>query len=83
MFSKYYHKFVTTILKVYFKKALPKEVFYRDYKNFNNENFNKELHTNFDGLIKTITFENTFLEILNVHAPVNYFELYIKKTEKL
>ena len=33
--------------------------------------------------LKTITFENTFLEILNVHAPVNYFELYIKKTEKL
>ena len=29
--------------------------------------------------LKTITFENTFLEILNVHAPVNYFELYIKK----
>ena len=32
--------------------------------------------------LKTITFENTFLEILNVHAPVNYFELYIKKNRK-
>ena len=34
--------------------------------------------------LKTISFEKSFLEILNVHAPVNYFELYItKKTEKL
>ena len=32
--------------------------------------------------LKTISFEKSFLEILNVHAPVNYFELYIKKKQK-
>ena len=33
------HKFVTFILNAFFKKALPKEGFYRGYKHFNNEDF--------------------------------------------
>ena len=66
------HKFVTTVLKASFKKALPKEVFYRDYKYFKSEDFKKELRTKLCGLaIKDYdVFENTFLEILNLHAPV-------------
>ena len=36
------HKFVSTILKASFKKALPKEAFYRDYKHFKSEDFKKE-----------------------------------------
>ena len=30
------HKLVTTVLKASFKKPLPKEIFYRDYRQFNN-----------------------------------------------
>ena len=48
------HKFVSTVLKASFKKALPKEVFYRDYKHFNNEDFEKDLHTKRSDLSKTM-----------------------------
>ena len=65
------HKFVTTILKASFKKALPKEIFYRDYKNFHNEKFKKELQAKLGGVVKDYNiFENIFLELLNEHAPV-------------
>ena len=66
------HKFVTTILKASFKKALPKEALYRDYTHFKKEDFKKELHTKLGGLVikDYDLFENTFLEILNLHAPV-------------
>ena len=65
-------KLVTTILKASFKEASPKEIFYRDYKHFKSEDFKKELSTKLGGLvIKDYgLFENTFLEILNLHAPV-------------
>ena len=64
------HKFVTTILQAFFTKALPKEVFYRDYKHYNNKDFKNDLHTKLGALVKDYDiFENTFLEILNVHAP--------------
>ena len=60
------HKFVTTILKASFKKALSKEVFYRDYKHFKSEDFKIELGTKLgDLVIKDYDlFENTFLGIL-------------------
>ena len=55
------HKFVTTTLNASFKKALPKEVFYRNYKHFNNEDFKKQLHTKLGDLVKDYDlFENTF-----------------------
>ena len=40
------HKFVTTVLKASFKKALPKEIFYRDYKSFDKQVFQNELYLN-------------------------------------
>ena len=46
------HKSVTTILKASFKKALPKELFYRDYKHVNNEDFRNKLHAKLGGLVK-------------------------------
>ena len=54
------HKFVTTILKASFKKALPKEVSYRDCKHFKSEDFKKELHTKLVAwLLKTVIFLGT------------------------
>ena len=32
-----YHKMVVTVLKNTFRKSKPKEIFYRTYKNFDNE----------------------------------------------
>ena len=37
------HKMAVTVLKTSFKKAKPKEIFYRNYKNFDSDNFKLEL----------------------------------------
>ena len=42
------HKMVVTVLKTTFKKAKPKEIFYRDYKNFDGNSFKLELHNALD-----------------------------------
>ena len=66
-----FHKLVLTVLKT-FDKNKPCEIFYRDYKNFNSESFNEDLQK-----ILSITqintckqFEDTFLSVLNMHAPL-------------
>ena len=67
------HKFVTTVLKASFKKALPKEIFYRDYKSFDKEVSQNELYLKLNnGLnIKEYDlFEKIFLELLDEHAPI-------------
>ena len=62
---------VTTILKASFKKARPKEVYYRDFKHFNNIDFKNELNSKLGNQIKDYNiFENVFLEVLDEHAPV-------------
>ena len=54
------HKFLTTILKASFKKPLPKEVFYKDYKHFNSEDLKEELPTKLGGFVYYDLFENIF-----------------------
>ena len=65
------HMFVTTTLKASFEKARPKEVYYRDFKHFNNIDFKNELNSKLGNQIKDYNiFENIFLEVLDEHAPV-------------
>ena len=67
-----FHKMAVTVMKTTFPKAKPKVVQYRDYKNFNLQNFRQELR---EGLahgrfINTYdTFEDIFMLTLNKHAP--------------
>ena len=69
-----FHKMVITIMRNTYPKSKPKIVFYRNYKNFNLEMFRRELKTrlrNSDGETLIYTkFEETFLEILEKHAPL-------------
>ena len=61
--------FVTTISKASFKKARPKEVYFRDFKHFNNINFKNELNSKLGNQIKDYNiFENIFYEVLDEHA---------------
>ena len=61
-----------TSMRIQFVKSNPKVKFYRNYKSFNFESFNNDL----DGLLKAeinmnySTFQNSFLQVLNTHAPV-------------
>ena len=65
-----YHKMVVTVLKITYIKSKPKEIFYRDYKNFNNEKFREELKLALSCSINSYTdFETQFLNVLNNNAP--------------
>ena len=60
-----FHKFVFTVLKTRFSQNKRKQISYRDYKNFNSNTFQDELHHAFSNLmIDTCDkFDNVFLEI--------------------
>ena len=67
-----FHKLVITVLKTSFDKNKPCEILSRDYKNFNSESFNEDLQN----ILSTTQihtckqFEDTFLSLLNIHAPL-------------
>ena len=69
-----FHKLITTVLKKYFPKTKPKIVYYRDYRNFRNDEFRAELDKEI--LKHDITnieyqyFLNIFIEILKEHASM-------------
>ena len=66
-----FHSLVTTVLNLKYVKPKPKEVTYRNYKNFNLENFQRDLLTVFSsGCLNYETFENMFLSTLSLHAPL-------------
>ena len=60
------------VLKTSFDKNKPCEILSRDYKNLNSESFNEDLQN----IISTTQintckqFEDTFLSVLNMHAPL-------------
>ena len=63
------HKFVLTVLKTTVPRSLPKEITYRDYKQFDSSKFKNELKNvltkeNIDSCTK---FEQ-FLKVLNSHT---------------
>ena len=67
-----FHKLVLTVLKINFTKNIPKEIIYRDYKNFDSFLFNDELQyvLDKDKTKSCIMFEELFLKVLDKHAPV-------------
>ena len=65
------HKLVLTVFKTTFSKSKQKEITYRDYKDFNAEEFNQDLSANLcEANIESYrSFENIFLNTLGNHAP--------------
>ena len=68
----HFHKLVLTVLKTSFNKNKSCEILYRDYKNFNSESFNEDLQNilSTTQLNRCKQFEDTFLSVLNIHAPL-------------
>ena len=71
-----YHKLVVTFFKIHFNRLSPKTVYYRKYKNFDQDSFPNDLQrTNFE-LESNNTDENyrfiteTFTEIVARHIPL-------------
>ena len=68
-----HHKLVTTVIKAKFTKASPKYIHYRNYKNFDEQDFKLELSRKleFDVVDANYeTFHNVYLNVLNKHAPI-------------
>ena len=67
-----FHKLVVTVLKTY-KKQRPKIIHYRNYKNFENDNFRQDLKKEllkFDISNAPLSkFNETVLSVLDKHAP--------------
>ena len=62
------HKLVLSVFKKTFSKSKPKEIINRNFKKFNEKDFNQELRSE---LAKNYSsFENIFIDVLNKHAPI-------------
>ena len=62
---------VISVLKYTFHRPAPKELVYRDSKNFDRVIFKSELEDKLNQQINEYKyFEQIFLEILNIHAPI-------------
>ena len=61
-----------SVFKTTFSKSKPKEIIYRNFKKFNEEDFNQELR----GRLSTelvdnySSFENVFIDVLNRYTPI-------------
>ncbi len=69
-----FHKMAITVMKTTFAKLKPKEVTYRNYKEFDDNNFKNdlinELSINRQSNEKCEIFEGIFLKVLDKHAPL-------------
>ena len=67
-----FHKLTAISLKSQVLKVSPKHKFQRNYKNFDEDNFNKDLKLKLDSLEESdyFLFENIFIDVLNTHAPI-------------
>ena len=67
-----FHKLSTTILQKTISKGIAKKIFYRDYKAFGHNTFEKRLQSKLtsETIIDYSQFQSTFLETLNNIAPV-------------
>ena len=66
-----FHKMVTTVMKMSFKKHSSIERHYRDYKYFDRTKFKNNLNEKLsEGISNYESFETTFTEVLKKHAPL-------------
>ena len=69
-----HHELFTTAIKAKFTMASPKYVHYRDYKNFNEQDFKLELRDKLEVDVvdaKYENFHNVYLNVLSKHAAIN------------
>ena len=66
------HKLFLSVFKTIFSKTGPKEMMYRDYKNFDQDIFSQELCTSLSSetVLDYTSFEENFLGVLNKRAPL-------------
>ena len=69
-----FHVMILTVLKTTIVKAKPKQIFYRDYKNYDDRIFKDDLKRNLSADAENKRnfqqFQTTFLDVLEKHAPI-------------
>ena len=69
-----FHKMAVSVMKIYFKKQKSNIIYYRDYKNFSNDQFRadflKELTKGHIPISRLNVFTGTALQILGKHASM-------------
>ena len=69
-----HHKMVITVLKTTFKKAPPKLILYRNYKNFLQDHFRRELETLYNSsVVYNMSNDNFMVELMKIvdkYAPI-------------
>ena len=68
--TKAIHKMIITVLKMTFKKAKPREILYRSYKNYNEDMFREDLNQRLACSKNHTEFQDGFLDVLNTHLPL-------------
>ena len=74
-----FHKMSITVLKTKYEKMSAREVNYRDYKNFNDAHFKRDLLAFLPNCTSYESFEDIFLRVLEKHAPLK--KKYIRANE--
>ena len=66
------HKLFLSVFKTIFSKTGPKEMMYRDYKNFDQDIFSQELCKSLSSelVLDYTSFEENFLGVLNKYTPL-------------
>ena len=83
-----FHKLVLSVFKTTFCKSKPKEITYRNFKNFEEESFNQELRNNLinNNIESYEFFEKVFSDTRNIRTPLKKKSFranhtpYVKKT---
>ena len=64
-----HHHMIYTILKTEFEKFEPKKLIYRNFKQFDSEQFKFDICNSMSAVRTHAAFENNFVSILDKHAP--------------
>ena len=64
------HKMTITVLKATFKKAKPRKIIYRSYKNYNEVMFREDLNQRLACSKNRTEFRDGFLDVLNTQFPL-------------
>lgn len=66
-----FHEMIVAAIKLKFKKISLKEILYREYKNFNQDQLWNDRRTNLNKNISDYdSFEKIFIEVLDKHKPI-------------
>ena len=67
-----FHKLVLSVFKLHFSKAKAKEISYKNFRDFKENNFNWDLQNRLSAqsVDEYAPFEKFFIDVLNKHAPL-------------